>query len=100
MNLFLENGENKDLWRRQVFEFVAVLCSSWQNMAEVDLPCVIDKVLTETGQSKFYLIGHSMGTTVAFAFLSQNHYYDDKVRRNFVLDFPRGLSHSGLWAEI
>lgn len=49
-------------------------------MATLDLPTIFDKVLAETKQSRFYLIGHSMGTTVPFAFLSKNHTYDDKVR--------------------
>lgn len=49
-------------------------------MAELDLPTVFDKVLNETQQEKFYLIGHSMGSTVPFSFLSGNHSYDDKVR--------------------
>ena len=52
----------------------------WQYCADTDLPTVIDKVLNETKQSKFYLHGDSMGGTIGFAFLSENHSYDDKVR--------------------
>lgn len=51
----------------------------WQNMAEIDFPTIIDTVLNETKQSKAYVIGHSMGTTIPFASLSENHSYDDKV---------------------
>ena len=48
-------------------------------MAEKDLPTALDKVLGETDQPKVYLVGHSMGATVPFASLSENHFYDDKV---------------------
>lgn len=61
----------------------AVRFSRWQYMAELDLPCIIDKVLSETKQSKFYLIGHSMGTTIAFSLLSSDHSYDGKVRQMY-----------------
>lgn len=55
-------------------------------MAERDLPAVIDKVLNSTGQPKVYLVGQSMGATVMFAFLSENHKYDDKVYFYFNLN--------------
>lgn len=48
-------------------------------MADRDFPCVLDAVLNTTNQPKVYLVGHSMGGTIAFAFLSGNHSYDDKV---------------------
>ena len=53
-------------------------------MAEQDLPAVLDKVLNETSQPKIYLVGHSMGATVLFASLSENHSYDDKVILTFL----------------
>ena len=48
-------------------------------MAEQDLPAVIDKILSETNQPKLYLVGHSLGGTAIFAFLSEEHYDDEKV---------------------
>ena len=48
-------------------------------MAEYDVPASLDKIIELTGQDKIHLIGQSMGTTVLFAFLSENHLYDDKV---------------------
>lgn len=56
-------------------------------MAERDLPTVLDKVLHETNQPKVYLLGHSMGGTIPFAFLSENHPFDDKVSQNLLLKF-------------
>ena len=52
---------------------------SWQDMAKIDFPTVLDFVLKETNQSKIYLTGNSMGGTIPFAFLSRNHSYDDNV---------------------
>ena len=59
-------------------------------MAEQDLPAALDKVLSETNQPKVYLVGHSMGATVPFAFLSENHFYDDKVISALQYVEPRG----------
>lgn len=53
-------------------------------MAERDLPAVFDKVLEVTSHRKFHVLGHSMGATVAYAFFSENHDYDDKVRLGLV----------------
>lgn len=53
--------------------------SRWQYMAERDMPAVMDKVLKVTHQSKVYLAGQSMGGTILFAFLSENHNYDNNV---------------------
>lgn len=40
---------------------------SWDEMANVDLPTMIDYVLAETGEEQLYYVGHSEGTTQAFA---------------------------------
>ncbi|KAM9991291.1 hypothetical protein ACTFIZ_004706 [Dictyostelium cf. discoideum] len=39
---------------------------SFDQMAEFDLPCVIDYVLQVTGNSKVGYVGHSQGTTMGF----------------------------------
>ena len=51
-------------------------------MSELDLPTAIGKVLDETKQSKFYLIGHSMGSTIPFAYFSQFHKFDKQVSQS------------------
>ena len=48
-------------------------------MAEYDVPAIFDKIMEVTNQKKIHAIGQSMGTTILFAFLSENHSYDDKV---------------------
>ncbi|OQR75744.1 gastric triacylglycerol lipase-like [Tropilaelaps mercedesae] len=53
--------------------------ATWQYMAERDVPAVLDKMLEVTKKEQIYLIGQSMGTTVLFSFLSENHEYDSKI---------------------
>lgn len=48
-------------------------------MAQFDLPAMIDYVLSVTAEDKLYYIGHSQGTTVAFALLSESPKYNEKV---------------------
>lgn len=53
---------------------------SFDEMAEYDLPALIDYVLNATGQDQLYYIGHSQGTTSAFALLSENPLYNKKIK--------------------
>ncbi len=49
-------------------------------MAKYDLPAMVEYVLKQTGQQQLYYIGHSQGTLIAFAHLSNNHTFAKKVR--------------------
>lgn len=48
-------------------------------MAEYDLPAIIDAILSRTGFTKLHIIGHSRGTTVTFAMLASKPEYNKKV---------------------
>lgn len=50
-------------------------------MAERDVPAALDKIFNVTKQEKVFVIGHSMGATILFAFLSDYDfkYYHKKV---------------------
>lgn len=52
---------------------------SFDEMAEYDLPSMIDLVLNVTGKKSLTYIGHSQGTTTAFALLSQKAEYNEKI---------------------
>ncbi|XP_035212094.1 gastric triacylglycerol lipase-like isoform X2 [Stegodyphus dumicola] len=53
---------------------------SFDEMAKYDLPAMIDFVLNTTGQKQLYYVGHSQGTTSAFALLSESPEYNKKVK--------------------
>ncbi|XP_015920104.1 gastric triacylglycerol lipase [Parasteatoda tepidariorum] len=53
---------------------------SFDEMAEYDLPAMIDFALNVSGQNELYLIGHSQGTTTSFALLSSKPEYNKKVK--------------------
>ena len=48
-------------------------------MAEYDLPAMISYVLNITGQQNIFYIGHSQGTMIAFAKLSQDPVFAKRV---------------------
>ena len=52
---------------------------SWQEMADHDLPALINFVLDQTSLSKISYIGHSQGNTQLFYALSQPNTYQDKL---------------------
>lgn len=52
---------------------------SWDQIAEFDVPAVIDAVRDWTKKSKVIYIGHSQGTTTMFALLSSKPSYNDKI---------------------
>nr|XP_027230457.1 lipase member K-like [Penaeus vannamei] len=53
---------------------------SWDEMADWDLPAMIDYILRTTGERALFYVGFSMGTTVLFAMLSEHPEYNDKIR--------------------
>lgn len=53
---------------------------SFDQMAQFDMPAIIDFVLKKTGFSQTHYIGHSMGTTIPFAMLSTQPQYNNKLR--------------------
>ncbi|KFM74947.1 Gastric triacylglycerol lipase, partial [Stegodyphus mimosarum] len=53
---------------------------SFDEIAERDLPAMIDYILNSTGQKDLFYVGHSQGTTVAFALLSEKPEYNEKIR--------------------
>jgi len=52
---------------------------SWDEMAKYDLPAMLNYVLNVTGHQKLFYVGHSQGTLIAFARLSQDHDLANKV---------------------
>ncbi|XP_076351713.1 gastric triacylglycerol lipase-like isoform X2 [Tachypleus tridentatus] len=58
---------------------------SFDEMALLDLPAMIDFVLNKTGKNQLLYVGHSQGTLTAFALLSEKTEYNKKVKTLFAL---------------
>ena len=62
-------------------------------MAKYDLPSMVNYVVNNTGQPKLYYVGHSQGTLIAFAGLSQNKDLASKIKMFFALGPVISITH-------
>lgn len=58
---------------------------SWDEMAKFDIPAVIDYILNTTKHKQLSYVGHSMGTTMFYAAMSENPEYNSKIKVMFGL---------------
>ncbi|PSC70369.1 lysosomal acid lipase cholesteryl ester hydrolase [Micractinium conductrix] len=65
-NLFSRNHTGLDPGQPAFWDF------SWDDMAAYDMPAVVNYVLKQTGASQLAYVGHSQGTTQAFAALASS----------------------------
>lgn len=54
-------------------------------MAMYDLPAIIDYIGSVTNQQKMIFIGHSLGTTIFFAFIASHPQYNDRFHAMIAL---------------
>jgi lysosomal acid lipase/cholesteryl ester hydrolase len=52
----------------------------WEEMAEKDLPAMIDYIIEATGEKKVHYLGHSLGATIMYGLLASQPEYNDKLR--------------------
>jgi len=67
---------------------------TWDEMAKYDLPAMINKALNTTGQKDLFYVGHSQGTMISFAGLSQNSDLRKKMKLMFALAPVATLAHT------
>ncbi|KAG5669650.1 hypothetical protein PVAND_017534 [Polypedilum vanderplanki] len=53
---------------------------SWHEIGTIDVPTMIDFILSRTGQRNLHYIGHSMGTTVYLVMISERPTYASRLR--------------------
>ena len=68
-------------------------CFSWDEMASLDLPAVINHIKKATKQDDMYYVGHSQGTMIAFAEFSSNHELGKSIKKFFALGPVSYLGH-------
>lgn len=68
---------------------------SWDEMAQYDLPTMLNYVLNVTEQENLHYIGHSMGTMTAFALFSEDHSWESKIVNFHALAPVAKVGHIG-----
>ncbi|KAK3701521.1 hypothetical protein QZH41_007892 [Actinostola sp. cb2023] len=69
----------------QMIEYNGYPSEHWDEMAEFDLPAMLNFVLKKTNQPYLYYAAHSQGTMMAFAHLSHNKELTSKVKAVFAM---------------
>ncbi|KAJ8953104.1 hypothetical protein NQ318_013448 [Aromia moschata] len=59
--------------------------TTWHDIGVKDIPALVDKVLSISGQATVSYIGHNEGTTAFYAMVSENPDYSDKFDRHISL---------------
>jgi len=70
---YVNNTRNSDLYENLYWQF------TWDQIAEYDVPAVVDAVLLWTNKTKVIYIGHSQGSTTMFALLASKPQYNEKI---------------------
>lgn len=78
-NRYSRHHNDTNISKKQYWDF------SWHEIAVHDLPSMIDYILEQTGNKKIAYVGHSQGTTVLFAMLSEHPEYNNKLTAGFAL---------------
>ncbi|GMS85509.1 hypothetical protein PENTCL1PPCAC_7684, partial [Pristionchus entomophagus] len=94
-NTYAKNHISIDPKKEEFWEF------SWDEMAQKDLPAMIDTALQMTGHTDLYYMGHSQGTITMFSKLSMDEEFAAKIRKFYALAPVGTVKHmKGLLAVL
>lgn len=66
---------------------------SWDEMAQYDLPALINKTLEVSQANQIYYVGHSMGTMTGFAKFAQDRDLAKKIKHFYALGPVLSMAH-------
>ncbi|XP_035826374.1 gastric triacylglycerol lipase [Aplysia californica] len=69
---------------------------SWGEMARFDLPAMINFIRDKTGADQVYYVGHSQGTTMAFAQFSEDQELASHIKHFFALAPAARVGHTSV----
>lgn len=72
-------GHIKNLSGKEYWDF------SYEEMGSLDMPAVVDYIISITNQPKLHYVGFSQGTTLFFIMCSMRPEYNDKIRQAVLL---------------
>jgi len=67
---------------------------SWTEMADYDLPAMIDYALATSQADNLYYVGFSLGTTTAFAKLAEDAQFAQKIKKFYALGPMATVNHA------
>ena len=73
------------------------LCS-FNEIALIDFPAIVDYITTLTRQPQLFYVGHSQGTAMGFAGFSSNKTLSSRVRRFYALAPITTIKH--IWGGM
>ena len=87
-NFYSRKHVNLDVKSKLFWDF------SFHDHAKIDLPNMVDYILEKTEHKQLYYIGHSQGTTMAFAGFSENENLQSKIKMFFALAPVSRVAHT------
>lgn len=77
-----------------MIHYILYFFESWNDIGTKDLPAIIDKIISLTGQEKIHYIGHMQGSTVFYVMASERPEYMSKIEKMVSLGPVAYMGHA------
>jgi len=78
-NTYSKKHDTYDIDSKEFWDF------SFDEISKFDLPAMVELALAKSNQSSLYYVGHSQGTMMIWAGVSENQFLKDKIKLVFAL---------------